>query len=130
MAMSFRRAERVPAQSAEPDGRPRTGYGMIYDEVMKKKRVADVELHLKSGTVLQGIFFVYIKERPLEVLNDERRFIPFRTEDGQLHLINKDIIAMVKPFGEARIEYAEEDQLPGSSSSAALTELEDFDIDL
>jgi len=102
---------------------------MIYDEVMKKKRVADVELHLKSGAVLQGIFFVYIKERPLEVLNDERRFLPFRTEDGQVHLINKDIIAMVKPIGEARIEHNGESERLAPESTATLTELEDLGLD-
>lgn len=105
----------------------RTNDGMIYDEVMKKKRVADVELHLKSGAVLQGIFFVYIKERPLEVLNDERRFLPFRTEDGQIHLINKDIIGMVRPIGEARVECTEEDAVP--KPARELAEFEELDID-
>lgn len=102
---------------------------MIYDEVMKKKRVADVELHLKSGAVLEGIFFVYIRERPLEVLNDERRFLPFRTEDGQIHLINKDIIAMVKPIGEARIEESGDSESLLPQSTATLTELEDLGLD-
>ena len=79
---------------------------MIYDEVMKSKRVADVELHFKSGLVRQGIFYVNIRQRPLEVLNDDRKFIPFRDEDGSVMIISKDVIAMVRPLGDSRLETA------------------------
>ena len=85
---------------------------MIYDEVMKTKRVADVELHFKSGTIRQGVFYVNIRQRPIEVLNDERKFIPFRCEDGDVLIVSKDIIAMVRPLGESRLETTGADEAP------------------
>ena len=77
---------------------------MIYDDVMKQKRVAHVELYLMSGDVWKGVLFIQIRQRPLEVLNDDRKFIPFRDEDGNVHIINKDTIARVLPIGEPELE--------------------------
>lgn len=96
---------------------------MIYDEVLKTKRVADVELHFKSGEVRQGIFYVNIRQRPIEVLNDERKFIPFRTEDGDVLIINKDTIALVRPLGNSRLESME----TAGDSVAASTSVADID---
>ena len=96
---------------------------MIYDDVMKQKRVFRVEIHLKSGEILRGIFFIQIQQRPLEILNDDRKFIPFRKDDGEIQILNKDIIAFVLPIGEPELELAES----ATTAPALATASEGFD---
>ena len=33
------------------------------------------------------------------MLNDERTFLPFETEDGDIYIVNKTFIARIRPLG-------------------------------
>lgn len=64
---------------------------------MYKSRV-EVIVYLKNKTTLKGHFFTAQDERVLDVLNDERTFIPFEELDGTINLLSKSVVANVRPL--------------------------------
>ncbi len=56
------------------------------------------EITLADGTVMMGHLFIEATSRIQDVLNSPTPFFPFIDEDGQLHLINKAVVARVRPF--------------------------------
>jgi hypothetical protein len=55
-----------------------------------------VRLKLAGGKVEEGVLYVYDNERVLDLLNDERAFIPFFSQsDRSTWVVNKDQIAYV-----------------------------------
>jgi len=60
---------------------------------------AEVEIVTHDGVTLKGKFFTVPSQRVLDVLNDERTFLPFETEDGDIFIINKTYIARIRPLG-------------------------------
>jgi len=61
---------------------------------------AEVEMITHDGVMLKGKFFTVPSQRVLDVLNDERAFLPFETEDGDIYIINKQFVARIRPVGE------------------------------
>ena len=59
---------------------------------------AVVEHVLTDGTVLNGAMFMHADQRVLDIVNDERGFIPFASFDGPLKVINKAMIAHITPI--------------------------------
>jgi len=60
---------------------------------------AEVEMITHDGVLLKGKFFTVPSQRVLDVLNDERTFLPFETEDGDIYIVNKTFIARIRPLG-------------------------------
>ena len=60
---------------------------------------AEVEMITHDGVMLKGKFFTVPSQRVLDVLNDERTFLPFETEDGDIYIVNKTFIARIRPLG-------------------------------
>ena len=59
----------------------------------------EVELVLTDGTVLSGEMFMLAGQRVLDIVNDERKFVPFASFDGPVKVINKAMIAHITPLG-------------------------------
>jgi hypothetical protein len=49
---------------------------------------------------MKGYFFLAKGQRPLDMLNDSRKFIPFEDVSGSVRLVNKETIVSVKPTGK------------------------------
>ena len=75
--------------------------------VVKQKLMAEVEVTLTEGTVLQGNFFLNPQERIIDMLNDDRSFLPFSDSDGVVTVIAKAAITKIRPV-EQKIERTEE----------------------
>jgi hypothetical protein len=60
---------------------------------------AEVEMVTHDGVLLKGKFFTVPSQRVLDVLNDDRTFLPFETEDGDIYIVNKTFIARIRPLG-------------------------------
>jgi hypothetical protein len=58
-----------------------------------------VELILDDGTRLAGTVFLGLDERVLDMLNDERGFLPFRSDANEMLLIAKRSISICRPRG-------------------------------
>ncbi len=63
-----------------------------------QKTKTEVELTLTDGSVLAGVLFMHADQRVLDIVNDDRAFIPFEDADGQLTVINKSMIAHIRPM--------------------------------
>jgi hypothetical protein len=59
------------------------------------KRRIDVEVELEDGTVLEGALFVTAQGRLQDLLNDERRFLPFTSADSAIMFLGKSAISRV-----------------------------------
>ncbi len=70
---------------------------MFSSDQVKQKLKVEVEVTLRDGTAMMGNFFVNPKDRPLEVLNDGRMFLPFVDIDGVFFALNKSEIARIRP---------------------------------
>ncbi len=60
---------------------------------------AEVEMTTHDGVLLKGKFFTVPSQRVLDVLNDDRTFLPFETEEGDIFIVNKNFIARIRPLG-------------------------------
>ncbi len=78
---------------------------MYSSEQVRQKIKAGVEIALNDGTVLKGHFFVNQQQRILDILNDERTFLPLEDSEGCVSVINKSTIARITPV-EQKIERA------------------------
>ena len=63
-----------------------------------QKTRTEVELTLADGRLLAGVLFTHAEQRVLDIVNDDRAFIPFEDADGQLTVINKSMIAHIRPM--------------------------------
>lgn len=62
------------------------------------KITVPVELLLHNGTTVRGSVFLPATVRVLDLLGDERQFIPFADGNGRISLMNKSFIVKVTPF--------------------------------
>ena len=56
------------------------------------------EVALGDGRVLKGYVFIEATSRIQDLLNGDLRFFPFIDEGGNIHLLSKDWVVMVRPF--------------------------------
>ncbi len=63
-----------------------------------KERVS-VRIQFKDGNAQEGVVFVSAEMRILDLLNSYHAFIAFEREDGEFEILNKDLIARIKPLG-------------------------------
>ena len=76
-------------------------------KVVKQKLKAEVELTLNDGRALVGNFFLNSQERVLDVLNDDRSFLPFLHNDGGFTVVNKVAISSIRP-AKQDVEHVDE----------------------
>jgi hypothetical protein len=69
--------------------------------IRSKVKVA-VEVILADGTTVSGAVFIGVDERVSDLLNDSKPFFPVRMENGEILLINKSSVALVKPLDVSR----------------------------
>lgn len=62
----------------------------------RSKCEVEVELTLTNEMSFQGSLYLSYEQRILEMLNDERQFVPFKTTHGVVLTINKSMIACVQ----------------------------------
>jgi len=65
-----------------------------------EKWMAEVEISFSDGARQLGFLFVRPRQRLSDLLNDERRFLPFRLPDGHIEQIAKDTILRATPLYE------------------------------
>ena len=79
---------------------------MFVSEQIRQKVKAEAELALDDGTVLRGSFFLNPQQRVLDILNDERVFLPFEISEGTIIVILKTTIRRITPV-EQKLEHAQ-----------------------
>ncbi len=62
------------------------------------KQLTPVRLVMVDGTALEGSLFISAQERVQDLLNDPKPFMPFRTGDGTVLIVNKASISVCQPF--------------------------------
>ncbi len=65
--------------------------------LVKQKLMAEVEVLMSDGSVLRGNFFLNPQERIVDMLNDDRDFLPFSNEDDTVTVIAKSAISSIRP---------------------------------
>lgn len=74
---------------------------MQKEEIRKKHKVptekVEVVLTTKDGNKTRGTLFLKAGMRILDVINDERRFLPFENAAGLINIINKEEIYCIEP---------------------------------
>jgi len=62
----------------------------------------EVEVKFVDGTVLRGFLYLSSTERIVDVLNDERDYIPFQDTTHNVQIVNKRTIIRVTPIDQAK----------------------------
>ena len=75
--------------------------------LVKQKLMAEVEITLTDGSVLRGNFFLNPQERIVDMLNDDRRFLPFSDHSGVVTVVSKAAINSIRPVMQ-NIEHLQE----------------------
>jgi len=88
----------------------RLSIGLLSEPRINKDK-KEVELLLSTGSGMKGFFFLTRGQRAIDMLNDNRHFIPFEDVSGNIRLINKQSIISVRPTGNVD-ESQDEDGAP------------------
>ncbi|PPR21550.1 MAG: hypothetical protein CFH39_01729 [Alphaproteobacteria bacterium MarineAlpha10_Bin2] len=68
-----------------------------------RKAKVKVQLQMSDGITMQGSVFINIDARVLDLMNDSAAtFLPFESEDGSIHLLNKFEILRLTPISGKR----------------------------
>ena len=62
-----------------------------------KKDEVPVNIFLTDGTILEGCVFAAEGQRLLDLMNDNRAYIPYTDEDGSITIIQKLSISRIVP---------------------------------
>lgn len=68
-----------------------------FDNIVHKEET-EAEIVLTDGTSMTGVFYTMQDQRLIDLLNDHRRFIPYRDSEGMLTLIGKTNIDRIMPI--------------------------------
>ena len=69
-------------------------------DCVKQKQTCEVELKLTDGSVMRGAFFIHSQQRIVDIMNDERSYVPFADTEGVVTILNKVIIWHVMPVDQ------------------------------
>ena len=68
-----------------------------------RKAKVKVQLQMSDGITMQGNVFINIDSRVLDLMNNvATTFLPFESEDGSVHLLNKFEILRLTPLSHKR----------------------------
>ncbi|MFP6744872.1 MAG: hypothetical protein VCB77_06765 [Alphaproteobacteria bacterium] len=70
---------------------------MYSSSVIKQKLIAEVDVTLSDGSSLKGNFFLNPQERIINMLNDDRHFLPFADSDDVITVVAKAAITSIRP---------------------------------
>jgi len=73
---------------------------MFGQEDIVQKRTIEAKIVLSDGTGLTGCFFINQGQRLVDLLNDQRAFIPYRNTNGTFLLIRKSTIDRIEPVDQ------------------------------
>ncbi len=73
---------------------------VINSYMVKEKLMEEVEVTLTDGTVLVSYFFRNASERIIDLLNDNRAFLPLADKDGVISFITKSAIWKIVPIDQ------------------------------
>ena len=62
----------------------------------------EVEIKFVDGTLLRGFMYLASTERIVDVLNDDRDFVPFQDTTHCVQIVNKRAIIRVTPIDQAK----------------------------
>lgn len=68
---------------------------MMKDTSYRSKTKAKVNLRLDDGTTIEGFVFCSQGERVSDLLNDQREFMPFETDIGEIMMLRKATISSI-----------------------------------
>ena len=68
--------------------------------VVIPKIAVDVEITLYEGTTQLGQIFIKASQRVQDLLNEPTAFFPFRGQNGQVTLLNKNSVVGVRPLDQ------------------------------
>lgn len=71
---------------------------MFKNEEFVSRVKVEVDLALIDGTTLRGSLFVKQRQRPVDIMNDSRAYIPVELEDGTIKVVNKTVISTLTPL--------------------------------
>ena len=69
-------------------------------DFVKQKETCEVELKLTDGSVMRGAFFLHARQRIIDIMNDERSYVPFVNTEGVVTIVNKSFIWHVMPVDQ------------------------------
>ena len=100
-------------------------YAELEYQVHKVK--IEVEIELEGGRTLLGNFFGAPKQRLSDVLNDERRFLPFETSGGILTVFRKSAVLRITPLRQSNRSLGGKDpyEIRGVSKTASDDEVKE-----
>ncbi len=75
--------------------------------LVKQKLMAEVEVTMSDGSVLLGNFFLNPQERIVDMLNDNRGFLPFSNQDGTVTVVAKSAIHTIRPVQQKVEQFTE-----------------------
>ncbi|MDP6476233.1 MAG: hypothetical protein QF666_10090 [Alphaproteobacteria bacterium] len=68
-----------------------------------RKAKVKVQLQMSDGITMQGNVFINIDSRVLDLMNSATTtFLPFESDDGAIHLLNKFEILRLTPLSHKR----------------------------
>lgn len=73
---------------------------MFKQDNIVRKVETEVKITLTDGTTLTGFFFIKKEQRLIDLLNDQRPFIPYKETDGMITLIRKSSIDRITPIDQ------------------------------
>ena len=73
---------------------------VVNSYMVKQKLMDEVVVTLTDGTVLQAYFFRNPSERIIDLLNDDRTFLPLTDKDGIISFITKSAIWKIVPIDQ------------------------------
>lgn len=71
-------------------------------DIWVRKSPVPVEVVTFDDSVLLGDVFLGGSERVIDSINSQRDFKPFRTDDGEFQIINKNTVARIRPIEGGR----------------------------
>ena len=83
-------------------------YGSGQSKIREKHEVT-VNIILTDSTILECCFFATRGQRLLDIMNDERSYIPYTDENGEITIIQKSTIARITPIDQTNVK---QKQLP------------------
>lgn len=70
---------------------------MIESSTRTQKIEVEAVIVLADGTTMNGCFFTAQGQRLTDLLNDQRAYLPFLMEDGEITFLSKTTIARITP---------------------------------
>ena len=82
-------------------------YLMLPVNKKREKKEVPVNIVLTDGITLECCIFAAYGQRLLDIMNDERSYIPYTDESGDITIIQKSTIGRITPVDQTNTKKAE-----------------------